>query len=166
MGVDHDFQSALAKALAAADLTLKPGGSVLLSIADKDKAESATIIRGLLQVGIRLYATEGTAAMIQAMGLPVTMITKKLREGHPNVVDVINEGLVNGVVNTVTESASVLRDGFYIRRAAVERRIPCFVSLDTARAVVESLLMGSDTIPHAQGSPFSILRTDEYLDGA
>ena len=157
MGVDHDFPSALAKALTAGDITLKPGGAVLLSIADRDKAESVTLIRELLQAGFTLYATEGTAAMIRAMGEPVTMITKKLSEGHPNVVDVINDGLVNGVINTVSEATSVLRDGFYIRRAAVERRIPCFTSLDTGRVAVESLLMG----PGA----YSVKRTDEYLDG-
>ena len=157
MGIDHDFQSALAKALTAADLTLKAGGTVLLSIADKEKPESVTLIRELLDAGFKLYATEGTAAMIAAMGAPVTMITKKLSEGHPNVVDVINDGLVNGVVNTVSEATSAMRDGFYIRRAAVERRIPCFTSLDTARAAVESLLMGSGA--------HSIKRSDEYLNG-
>ena len=185
MGIDHDLSSALAKALTAADLTLKPGGAVLLSIADKDKAESVTLIKELIQAGFKLYATEGTAAMIEAMGAPVTMITKKLSEGsfYPgnrpgvpdsdtfkvtgedmrpsaegpkNVVDVINEGLVNCVVNTVTQVTSILRDGFYIRRAAVEKHIPCFTSLDTARAAVESLLTGSGT--------YSVKPTDQYLN--
>ena len=169
MGVDRDFSSALAKALMAANLTLKPGGSVLLSIGDQSKAESVPLIRGLLQAGFRLYATEGTAAMIQAMGAPVTMITKKLSEGHPNVVDTINDGLVNGVVNTVSEVASAIRDGFYIRRAAAEKRIPCFTSLDTAMAAVESLLMGSGAHSagsgHAQVRPYTVRRSDEYLDG-
>ena len=165
MGVDHDFPSALSKALTAADLTLKPESVVLLSIADKDKAESTTLIRELLQAGIRLYATEGTAAMISAMNAPVTVITKRLSEGHPNVVDVINEGRVNGVVNTVSQATSVLRDGFYIRRAAAERRIPCFTSLDTARAAVESLLFGSGSPQEDQSRPYSIKRSEEYLDG-
>ena len=173
MGIDYDFSSALGKALTAANLTLKPGGAVLLSIADKDKAESLTLIRELIQAGFRLYATEGTAAMIQAMDAPVTMITKKLSEGHPNVVDVVNEGLVEGIVNTVTEATTVLRDGFYIRRAAAEKRIPCFTSLDTARAAVESLLMGFGTHSATPGQPYrqpqdrpySIKRTDEYLNG-
>ena len=157
MGVDHDFPSALAKALAAADLTLKPGSAVLMSIADRQKAESITLIRELVQAGIRLYATEGTAAIITAMGAPVTMIAKKLGEGHPDVVDVINDGQVSGVVNTISEMTSARRDGFQIRRAAAERRIPCFTSLDTARAAVESLLAG----PGA----YSVKRNDEYLDG-
>jgi carbamoyl-phosphate synthase large subunit len=83
--------------------------------------------------------------MIAAMGLPVTTITKKLSEGHPNVVDVINDGTVQGVVNTITGGRIPLKDGFNIRRAAVEKRIPCFTSLDTARAVAEALTAGIHT---------------------
>ena len=91
----------------------------------------------------KLYATEGTASMLDAVGLPVKMITKKLSEGHPNVADVINDGTVNGVVNTITGGGHTpLRDGFFIRRSATERRIPCFTSLDTLRAAVETLAGG------------------------
>ena len=157
MGMDYAFPSALAKALAAADLALQPGGALLLSIADKDKAESVTLVRELLQAEFKLYATEGTSAIIRAMGAPVTTITKRLSEGHPNVVDIINEGLVDGVVNTVSEATTTIRDGFAIRRAALDKRIPCFTSLDTARAAVESLLMGIGS--------YSVKRTDEYLNG-
>ena len=155
MGIDRDFPSALSKALMAANLSLKKGGGVLLSIADQHKAESLVLIRELLEAGCRLYATEGTAAMIAATGMPVTMITKRLSEGHPNVVDVINDDTVGAVINTLSGDTSVLRDGFYIRRAAVERRIPCFTSLDTARAAVECLLM-------ERGS-YSVQQIDAYL---
>ena len=141
MGIDRDFPSALSKALLAASLSLKRGDGVLLSIADQHKAESLALIRELLEANCKLYATEGTAAMIQAMGMPVTMVTKLLTESYPNVVDVINDGTVAAVVNTLSGDTSVMRDGFYIRRAAVDRRIPCFTSLDTARAAVEALLM-------------------------
>ncbi|HZA21731.1 MAG TPA: ATP-grasp domain-containing protein, partial [Dehalococcoidia bacterium] len=157
MGVDVDFPYALSKALLAANLNLHSGMGVLLSIADKNKAESVPLVRELLRAGCRLYATEGTAAMIDAMGMPVTMTTKKLGEGHPNVVDVIDDGIVGAVINTVSDVSSVLRDGFDIRRAAVEHRIPCFTSLDTARAAVESLLM-------SRGN-YNVRRTDEYLNG-
>jgi carbamoyl-phosphate synthase large subunit len=155
MGIDNDFTNALTKALMAAALELEQGMGVLLSIADQNKAESVTLIRQLLRAGCHLYATEGTAAMIEAMGMPVTMITKRLSEGSPNVVDVINDGTVGAVVNTLSGDTSVLQDGFYIRRAAVEQRIPCFTSLDTARAAVESLLM-------EQGN-YRVQRTEEYL---
>jgi len=73
------------------------------------------------------------------------MISKKLSEGHPNVIDIINDSTVNSVVNTITGGRIPLRDGFYIRRAAAEKRIPCFTSLDTARAAVETLVNGSQT---------------------
>ncbi|HLF05510.1 MAG TPA: carbamoyl-phosphate synthase large subunit [Dehalococcoidia bacterium] len=156
MGVDRDFPAALTKALLAASLNLEPGASVLLSIADQHKGEAVPLVQDLARSGCQLYATEGTAAMIAALGLPVTMITKKMGEGHPNVVDVINDGLVRAVINTLSGETSVMRDGFQIRRAAVERRIPCFTSLDTARAAVESLLTG--------GSGYNVLPTGEYRE--
>ena len=158
MGIDFDFQGAVAKALLAGGMMFRSGDSVLLSIADKDKVESLHFIRALVESGCKLYATEGTAAMVEGLGIPVTMITKKLSEGHPNVVDVIMDGTVNAVVNTVTGERAPLQDGFQIRRAAVERRIPCFTSLDTARAAVESLLSG----PGA----YNVRSRNEYLNGA
>jgi carbamoyl-phosphate synthase large subunit len=73
--------------------------------------------------------------------LPVEQVPKRIEEGHPNVVDVIQEGLVHAVINTpegrITET---LRDGFDIRRAAAEKRIPCLTSIDTANAAISALL--------------------------
>ena len=138
MGIDTEFTPAVAKALMAAGLSLKPGGSILLSIADRDKAESVQMIRDLHASGCQMYATDGTAAMIAGLGLPVIAIPKRL-SGHPNVVDIIEDGTAQAVVNTVTGDREVLQDGFAIRRAATEARIPCFTSLDTARAAVESM---------------------------
>jgi carbamoyl-phosphate synthase large subunit len=156
MGVDRDFQKALTKALLAANLNLKPGTGVLLSIADQHKAEAVSLVRNLADSGCLLYATEGTAAMISAMGLPVNMTTKKLSEGHPNVVDVIEDGSVSAVVNTISGSPEVMRDGFYIRRAAVEKHIPCFTSMDTARAAAESL--------RSESAAYHIATIGEYLE--
>jgi carbamoyl-phosphate synthase large subunit len=143
MGIDYTFDAALAKALLAAGLMLVPQGAILFSIADRDKPEALPIIRKFSQVGYKLYATEGTAAMIEAAGFPVTMISKKLSEGHPNIIDIISDGTVDGVVNTITGGRIPLRDGFEIRRTAAEKRIPCFTSLDTVQAAVEALLNGS-----------------------
>jgi carbamoyl-phosphate synthase large subunit len=134
MGIDYNFEAALGKATLAAGLALPPEGGVLFSIADRDKPEALPIIRELAKNGSKLYATEGTAAMIEAAGMPVNMTSKKLNEGHPNIIDLINDGTIAGVVNTLTGGHAPLRDGFYIRRAAVEKRIPCFTSLDTIRA--------------------------------
>ncbi len=144
MGVDKTFPAALAKALVSAELALSPGGAVLLSIADDHKPEAEPIIRKLAEAEFRLYATEGTAAMITQLGLAVEQVPKRLNEGHPNVVDVIRDGTVQCVIN-ISEGriTGTLRDGFHIRRAAAERRIPCFTSLDTARAATEALLAGA-----------------------
>ena len=155
MGVDYTFEAALIKALLSSGLILPQRGALLLSIADRDKTEAMPIITKLNSIGYKLYATEGTATMIQAAGLSVKMITKKLSEGHPNVVDIINDGAVNGVINTISGGRVPLQDGFFIRRAAVEKRIPCFTSLDTARVAIEALVNGSQT--------FTVQSLKEYL---
>ncbi|MDP2744780.1 MAG: carbamoyl-phosphate synthase large subunit, partial [Dehalococcoidia bacterium] len=155
MGIDYTFEPALTKALIAAGLMLPPKGAILFSVADRDKAEALPIIRGFASVGYELYATEGTAAMIQASGLPVKTISKKLSEGHPNILDVISSGKVNGVVNTVTGGRIPLRDGFEIRRVATEKRVPCFTSLDTVRAVLQALSNGKQD--------YNIKPMSEYL---
>ena len=158
MGIDYDFRSALQKSLMAAGMMLPRSGSILLSISDRDKAEAVQMVKDLHTVGYTIYATEGTAAMIKGLGIPVTAITKSLRNGqHPNAVDVINDGTVDAVVNTVTRDRQTLQDGFQIRRAAVDHRIPCFTALDTARSVVESLANG--------GGEYSVKPLSRYLAG-
>jgi carbamoyl-phosphate synthase large subunit len=124
---------------------LPPDGAALCSIADADKEEALPVLRALHGLGMRLYATAGTAALLRESAIPATTV-QKLRDGHPNVVDVIRSGQVHLVVNTVSSSPAVdngagvpLRDGYEIRRASVERRIPCLTSLDTARALVQAL---------------------------
>ncbi len=140
MGIDFNFNNALAKALLAAGLMLREEGAILFSIADRDKEEALPLMKNFSKAGYKLYATEGTSVFLQNAGLPVKTIGKKLSEGHPNVVDIIHDGTINCVVNTITGGRIPLRDGFYIRRAAAEKRIPCFTSLDTARAAAEVLI--------------------------
>ena len=156
MGIDLEFSSALAKALLASGLMLPPSGALLFSVSDRDKPEALDIARRFHDLGYELYATEGTARLFEAVKLPVRVITKKLGEGHPNVIDVIHEGVVHGVVNTMSGDRVPLRDGFEIRRAAAERRIPCFTSLDTARAVAESLA--------SRGLSYNVLPLREYRE--
>ena len=157
MGIDFTLDAALAKAMRAADLNLAPQGAILVSIADRDKPEALPIIQRLAKTGYPVYATEGTAAALGALGLSVRMITKKLSEGRPNVIDVIMDGTVTAVVNTVTGGRVPLQDGFEIRRAAAERRIPCYTSLDTFRAAVQALLR--------EHRDYSVRPVHEYLSG-
>jgi carbamoyl-phosphate synthase large subunit len=146
MGIAADLATAQYKAFLSTMQELPPDGAALCSIADADKSEALPILRGLHGIGITLYATSGTAAFLRESGIPAVLV-QKLRDGHPNVVDVIHSGQVQLVVNTVSLAASMaengagapLRDGYEIRRASVERRIPCLTSLDTARALVQAL---------------------------
>ena len=157
MGVDFTFAAAVRKALLAADLAVRPGTPVLLSLAARTKSEASPLIEALHAAGCPLYATEGTALHVRSLGIPVELVTKRLNEGHPNVVDVIRDGTVGAVINTIEGGrASHLRDGFHIRRAATETRIPCFTSLDTARAAIQAL-----SSPGAH----SVLPLATYRDG-
>ena len=144
IGLDYEFGPAVTKALMAAGLMLPDRGAILLSIADRDKADSLQMVTDLAAAGYRLYATSGTAAMIRAQGIDAVEVPKLDQGGRPNVVDIIADGAVDAVVNTLTGDREALKDGFEIRREAVERRIPCFTSLDTARAAVESLTNDAD----------------------
>ncbi|MAG37755.1 MAG: carbamoyl phosphate synthase large subunit [Dehalococcoidia bacterium] len=143
MGVDSAFAPALRKAMMAAGVSLPPEGGVLLSIADRDKAEAETIIRALGDAGYRLYATEGTAAVVRQLGYDVTEVGK-LTDGDQTIIDLIRAGRAHLVVNTVTGGRPVLQDGFEIRRAAAEHQVPCLTSLDTVGALLESLTGGTE----------------------
>ncbi|MGK2966890.1 MAG: carbamoyl-phosphate synthase large subunit, partial [Tepidiformaceae bacterium] len=157
MGIDWTFESALAKTMLAADLALPRDGGVLLSVSDKTKTEALPLIKALSEAGYRLYATEGTSTMITALGLPVTTVTKVLSGSHPNVVDVIQDGSVQCVINTPEgRLTGSLRDGFHIRRAAAEKRIPCFTSMDTARAAIDAL---------TRNAPYDVATLREYVNG-
>ena len=93
--------------------------------------------------------------MIAELGFAVEAITKRLGEGHPNVVDIISDGSVDGVINTVTGDREVLQDGFAIRRVAAEKGVPSYTSIDTARAVAESINRPNDY--------YNILPIEKYL---
>jgi carbamoyl-phosphate synthase large subunit len=138
MGVDRSFAPALWKSLIAAGLAPMPSGEVLITVADKDKGEVVPIIEGFHWLGYDLVATRGTAALIRSLGIDVREIGK-IAEGTDAIIKVIRSGKCAAVVNTPTLGKTVDRDGFLIRRAAVEARVPCLTSLDTALAVVTAL---------------------------
>ena len=157
MGIDVAPRPAVAKALIAAGLMLPPSGALLVTIADRDKAEAAPWLKTMGSLDYRFYATTGTAALMRGLGLEVTEINK-VGEPEPNAYSVVANGTVNAVVNTIAEVAQAMRDGFEIRRSATERRIPCYTSMDTAKAAVEALAHG--------GSEYHVAPIAEYVGGA
>jgi carbamoyl-phosphate synthase large subunit len=155
MGVDRSFAPALWKALVAAGMAPAHEGAVLVTVADRDKPEAMRIIEGFHWLGYELVATSGTADAIRKLGLPVREI-KKIDEGSNEIIQFIRSGSCAAVVNTPTLGRSVQRDGFLIRRAAVESRVPCLTSLDTASAVVTAL--------QASGAGYSVVPLEEYRE--
>lgn len=138
MGRDLTFAKALYKGLVASGLKIPEHGSVLATISNKDKEEALPLLKRYQQLGYHLMATRGTAEFLRANGLFVEEVSK-LSEGSPNIVDVVRQGRAGIVINTLTRGLEPSRDGFRIRREAVEYGIPCFTSLDTAKAVLEVL---------------------------
>jgi carbamoyl-phosphate synthase large subunit len=143
MGIDREFAPALYKALLAANLSFPRNGAALVSLADEDKPESMEMLESLARMGCRLFATEGTARTIERAGLPVQMVTKRIGTGSPDMLDVILNGTVDMIINTPGPAQREVLDGFQIRRAAVEKGIPCITTIDTARAVVNATARAS-----------------------
>ena len=152
MGIDRAFEPAFYKALVAAGLALPTQGSVLITLADEDKSDGVEMIRQLVRMGHKLYATEGTAALIERHGMPVQMVTKRIGRGHPDMLDVILERTVDCVINTPGPADKEILDGIEIRRAAVERGVPCITSIDTARTIVAAMAK-SDAVYTVQPYP-------------
>ncbi|VTX75813.1 Carbamoyl-phosphate synthase large chain [Enterococcus hirae] len=138
MGSDQNLDKALYKAFEASDLRLPDYGAVLFTIADETKEEALALAKRFSEIGYSLLATKHTAAYFEKNGLivtPVAKISEKATE--KNVVELIREGKAQVVVNTIDKDrGNASKDGFIIRREAVEHGIPLFTSLDTADAII------------------------------
>ncbi|MNP07741.1 Carbamoyl-phosphate synthase large chain [compost metagenome] len=141
MGRDLQYAKALYKGLIGAGMKIPSTGSIIVTVADKDKDEAVELMTGFKRLGYKIYATGGTAEALNQAGLDVTTV-HKLSEGTPNILDLIRTGEAQFVFNTLTKGKLPQRDGFRIRREAVENGIVCMTSLDTVRA----LLIMLDTI--------------------
>ncbi|SFL99499.1 carbamoyl-phosphate synthase large subunit [Gracilibacillus orientalis] len=135
IGRDRTLEKALYKGLTASGLKIPMQGAILITIADKDKAEASEIAQRFFELGFHLYATAGTAKTIRELNIPVTEVGKVGAEGR-NVLSIIEQGEVQVVINTLTSGKKPRSDGFRIRREAVEHGTPCLTSLDTAEAIV------------------------------
>ena len=137
MGVGDTFGEAFAKAQVSAGQTLPTSGTVFISIADRDKHELAEIGRRFVELGFNLVATHGTANVLEDAGLSVERVYK-VKEGRPNVVDLIKGDRIQLVVNT-PQGQDPWFDEQAIRRAAVTQRIPSLTTMAAARAAAEGI---------------------------
>jgi len=149
MGRDVKYAKALYKGLIGAGMKIPSTGAIIATIADKDKAEAVDLLKGFHKLGYKIVATGGTAAALKEAGLDVTTINK-LSEGNPNILDMIRTGEANFVFNTLTKGKTPERDGFRIRREAVENGVVCMTSLDTVRellTMLETINFSSEAMP-------------------
>ncbi|MBG9544152.1 carbamoyl phosphate synthase large subunit [Cytobacillus firmus] len=148
MGKDSTLEKALYKGLVASGMKIQPFGTVLMTVADKDKEEALQLAKRFVSIGYRLMATSGTALFLKTAGIPVK-VTGKIGSEGPNLLDVIKNGEAQFVINTLTKGKQPARDGFRIRRESVENGVPCLTSLDTAEAilqVIESMNFSADAM--------------------
>ncbi len=137
MGVDQSFAMAFVKAQFAAGNILPETGTVFLSVRDRDKPATLPIARQLAENGFSMVATRGTCAFLRQHGLSVELVNKVL-EGSPHIVDALQAGAIDLVINT-TEGAQSIKDSFSIRRSSLECQVPYFTTVAGAEAAVEGI---------------------------
>ena len=135
MGIGSTYADALFKAIHGANMRIPDKGNILMTVADRDKEEAARLAKGFIDLGYHIMATGGTGRYFTEHGVDCTVVNK-ISEGNPNCADCIREGKVDLMLNTLTYGKKPEREGFQLRRLAVEMGVPCLTSLDTAREVL------------------------------
>ena len=138
MGVGYSFGEAFVKSQLGAGIRLPTEGSAFISVKSGDKPRAVECARELHEMGFRLVATRGTAAAISAAGMPVTAV-HKVQEGRPNVVDMMKNGEISFVVNTVEEKRSAIADSRALRTTALAMRITYYTTIAGALAAVQGM---------------------------
>jgi len=138
MGIAEDFPTAFAKAQAAAGTALPLQGTAFISVTDADKPAAAALAQALHEHGFKLLATKGTAEAISRLGVPARPLRKVSEGGGPTVIDEIERGAVDLIINTPSGSGA-RADGYEIRRAAVLHGIPCLTTIPAAASAVRAI---------------------------
>ena len=155
IGYDNSLTRALYKSLQASGMEVINYGTVLATIADRDKEEALPLIRRFYDLGFNIEATRGTAAFLKAHGIR-TRALSKLSEGSQDIVEEMRRGHVSYVINTIDiDQISTHLDGYEIRRAAAENNVTLFTALETVRVlldVLEEITLGISTIDAEYGN--------------
>ena len=138
IGYDKTLNRALYKSLQASNLRVVNYGTVFVTLADKDKQRAVDLIRRFYDLGFNIEATSGTAKYLKENGIK-TRVKKKISEGSSEILDSIRKGHITYIVNTLTTSDNSNRDGYQIRRCAVENNVTVFTSLDTVNVLLNIL---------------------------
>jgi carbamoyl-phosphate synthase large subunit len=138
MGVGVTFGEAFVKSQMAASVNLPESGTVFISVKNQDKPKAVEVARGLHGLGFKVVATRGTAAAIKDAGIPVVVVNK-VAEGRPHIVDMLKNGEVSLVINTVEERRNAITDSRAIRTQALAARVTYYTTIAGARAAVEGM---------------------------
>ncbi|MBB5336184.1 carbamoyl-phosphate synthase large subunit [Pectinatus brassicae] len=138
MGIDYHYSRALYKAITGAGMNIPTEGTILFTVANKDKDEMQQLAKAFSDLGFKLVATKGTAKSIEKMGIDVDVVGK-VHESKGDILEMIKAGQINMVINTLEPRQSSATDGFKIRRSTVEHGIACLTALDTAWQVLRVL---------------------------
>jgi len=158
MGVGESFAEAFLKSQLAAGVRLPDHGNVFVSVKNADKARVLDVARTLSGLGFSLVATRGTAAALAGAGLQVTPVNK-VAEGRPHIVDMIVNGEIALIVNTVEEKRSAIQDSYVIRRAALNAQVPTYTTLAGARAAAIGLQSLRELVPYSTQALLRRLQT-------
>jgi carbamoyl-phosphate synthase large subunit len=139
MGVGKTFGEALFKSQLGAGIKLPESGTVLLTVKDSDKPRAVEVAKLLHQLGFPIVATKGTAAAIEAAGLPVRVVNK-VKDGRPHIVDLIKNGEISLVFTTVDETRTAIADSRSIRTSAQAQGVTYYTTISAARAVMDGLM--------------------------
>ena len=133
MGVGETFGEAFIKSQFAAGVKLPRGGRAFVSVREGDKLTAVAVARDLAELGFSIFATRGTAAVLKANGLEVTVVNK-VAEGRPHIVDMIKNGEIGFIVNTVEDTRTAISDSRSIRTTALAQRVTYYTTIAGARA--------------------------------
>lgn len=137
LGISQDYNEALLKAFDGGGVSLPKDGKIIVTVRDKDKAEICEMLQEFKDSDFKFYATPGTRKALQAAGINARPVNKISGES-PNILDMLNAGDVSLIINTPTHGRIPDRDGFKLRRIAVESGTSCLTSLDAAKAIMQS----------------------------
>lgn len=137
LGISQDYNEALLKAFDGGGVSLPKDGKIIVTVRDKDKAEICEMLKEFKDSEFKFYATPGTRKVLMEAGIDAKPVNKLSGES-PNILDMMNAGDVSLIINTPTHGRIPDRDGFKLRRIAVESGTSCLTSLDAAKSIMQS----------------------------
>jgi carbamoyl-phosphate synthase large subunit len=137
MGIDKNFGVAFAKSQLAVNQKFPRSGTIFISVKDKDKNDIASLAKKIVNLGFNIITTKGTGDFFEKMGIKCDKVLK-IREGRPNVLDLLKNGEIDLVINT-PEGSEARSDGYYLRTAASMHNVPCITTISGASAAINGI---------------------------